>query len=75
MAIDYSSLLTGEQKKQILEQRIAQYAAEGYQHEINKQIAQSLGNEEGVASSDAALALLEASFKVHQQELAALPKE
>jgi hypothetical protein len=37
--MDYSALLTNDQKKSILEQRIAQFASEAYQHAINKQVA------------------------------------
>jgi len=69
MALDYSSLLTDEQKKSILEQRLTQFAAEAYQHDINKQVASSAGNAEGVAQAEAALEALEAAIAVHQAEL------
>jgi hypothetical protein len=71
MAIDYSALLTPEQKRAILEQRLAQFAAEGYQHTLNKEVAKD--NAEAVASADAALAILDAAIQVHQDELAKLP--
>ena len=70
MALDYSSLLSDEQKKSILEQRIAQFATEAYQHDINKTVATAAGNEEGVAQAEAALVTLEAAINVHQVELA-----
>jgi len=69
MAIDYTSLLTAEQKQNILTQRISQFAAEAWQHELNKQTCTQLGDEAGVASSEAALATLEAAINVHQTEL------
>lgn len=69
MAIDYTALLTEEQKRNILTQRISQFAAEAWQHELNKQTCTQLGDEAGVASSDAALATLEAAINVHQAEL------
>ena len=72
MALDYSSLLTDEQKKSILEQRLTQFAAEAYQHDINKQVASSAGNAEGVAQAEAALETLEAAIAVHQAEIAKL---
>ncbi len=72
MALDYSSLLTEEQKKSILEQRLTQFAAEAYQHDINKQVASSAGNAEGVAQAEAALETLEAAIAVHQAEIAKL---
>jgi len=70
MALDYSALLSDEQKKSILEQRIAQFAAEAYQHDINKTVATAAGNTEGVAQAEAALSTLEAAINVHQEELA-----
>lgn len=68
MAIDYSNLLTNEQKKAILEQRLAQFAAEGYQHTLNKEVAKD--NEDAVKAADEALAILDKAIEVHQEELA-----
>jgi hypothetical protein len=70
MALDYSSLLTDEQKKSILEQRLTQFASEAYQHDINKTVAKASGNAEGVTAAEAALETLEAAINVHQDELA-----
>lgn len=70
MALDYSSLLTDEQKKSILEQRLAQFAAEAYQHTLNKEVAKD--NEEAVKAADDALAILDKAIAVHQEELAKL---
>lgn len=75
MAIDYSSLLTDAQKRNILEQRLAQFASEAYQHDINKQIAIVSNNEEAIASADQSLAILDTAITVHQEELAKLPAE
>ena len=68
--MDYSSLLTDEQKRSILEQRIGQFAAEAWQHTINKQIAGD--NAEAVQAADEALAILDNAIKIHQEELAKL---
>jgi phage terminase small subunit len=68
--MDYASLLTNEQKKSILEQRIAQFAAEAYQHEINKKLAGD--NEEAIKAADDALAILDNAIKIHQDEIAKL---
>ena len=73
MAIDYSSLLTDEQKRGILTQRLAQFAAEAYQHDINKRVALASNNPDGVTSADEALAILDTAITVHQDELAKLP--
>lgn len=75
MAIDYSSLLTDEQKKSILTQRLQQFAAEAYQHEINKTVALAAGNEDGEKAADEALAILDKAIEVHQKEIAKLPAE
>jgi hypothetical protein len=68
--MDYSALLTNEQKRNILEQRIAQFAAEAYQHSINKQVAGD--NAEAVEAADNALSILDNAIRVHQDELAKL---
>jgi hypothetical protein len=73
MAIDYSALLTDEQKKSILEQRLSQFAAEAYQHTLNKEVA--AGNEDAVKAADDALAILDKAIAVHQEELAKLLEE
>jgi hypothetical protein len=65
--MDYSLLLTTEQKKAILEQRIAQFAAEAYQHDLNKKLAKD--NKEAVTAADNALVTLEAAINLHQNEL------
>lgn len=71
MAIDYSTYLTDEQKRSILQQRLTQFAAEAWQHQINKQVAG--GNAEAVEQADAALAVLDEAIAVHEAELAKLP--
>lgn len=73
MAIDFGAFLSNDQKREILEARIASFANEGYQHELNKATAASLGNEDGVANADEAIATLSAAISAHQAELAALP--
>ena len=71
MAIDYSGLLTPEQKQALLTERIQQFAAEAYQHQLNKQIAESISDTEAIANADAALATLETAITVYQTEQAA----
>lgn len=71
--MDYSALLTDEQKRSILEQRLAQFASEAYQHDINKQVAEASDNAEGIKAAEDALAILDKAITVHQEELAKLP--
>lgn len=72
MAIDYSALLTEDQKKSILEQRLAQFAAEAYQHEINKTVAAATDNADGVKAAEDALVILDKAIEIHKVELDAL---
>ena len=60
--MDYSSLLTNDQKRNILEQRIAQFASEAYQHSLNKSTCESLGDTDGVENADKALTILDAAI-------------
>jgi hypothetical protein len=69
--MDYANLLSADQKRSILEQRIQQFATEAYQHEINKKMAGD--NAEAVAAADEALAILDNAIEIHQEELAKLP--
>ena len=68
--MDYASLLTNDQKRSILEQRLAQFASEAYQHTLNKEVAKD--NAEAVLAADDALAILDNAITVHQEELAKL---
>lgn len=65
--MDYSSLLSTEQKKAILEQRIAQFASEAYQHDLNKKLAN--GSEDATKAADEALAILDSAITLHVEEL------
>jgi hypothetical protein len=73
MATNFSEILTVEQKRSILEQRIGQFAAEGYQHELNKAVSANTENEAGVEESEKMIEILSAAIEVYQQELDALP--
>lgn len=70
MAIDYSGLLSPEQKQALLTERIQQFAAEAYQHQLNKQIAESIGDTEAITNADQALATLETAINIYQTEQA-----
>lgn len=73
MSIDYSSMLNDVQKRQLVENRLSQFAAEAYQYSLNRKTAESIQNEEQIQAADKALAILEAAITVHQEELAKLP--
>ena len=72
MAISYENLLTLEQRKAIVENRLQQFATEAYQTELNKEIQISQGDEQAVDACDVSLALIESAIAVHEEELAKL---
>jgi hypothetical protein len=72
MSIDYNALLTSDQKRQILEARLAQFASEAYQVTLNLATAEKLGNQEQIDKVKSNLNLLETAIVVHQEELSTL---
>ena len=52
MAIDFGSLLTVEQKIDIVQQRIQQFAAEAYQLTLNKESATNLDRQDQIEIID-----------------------
>ena len=73
MSIDFASLLSPEQKRNLLENRIQQFASEAYQYTLNLKTAEEVGTEDQVDGIKKSIAILESAIKVHQDELAALP--
>ena len=69
MAIDFNNLLTADQKRDLLTQRIQQFATEAYQHELNRQIAETVNDEQAMVQAESALATLETAITVHEAEL------
>ena len=72
MALDYSALLTNEQKRNILDQRITSFAADAYANSINKKSAEALGDADAAATAQANIDTLTKAIEVHQEELARL---
>lgn len=72
MAIDFAALLTDEQKRTILEQRISQFAVEAYQHSLNRKSAEVANSEVATQGVDKNLEILEAAITIHQEALAEL---
>jgi hypothetical protein len=73
MAIDFDTLLTVDEKANILTQRIKQFAAEGYQINLNKQVAESTENAAGVEEADKNLVIIEEAINTYKAELESLP--
>ena len=72
MAINYENLLTQDQKKAIVENRLQQFAAEAYQTELNREIQIRQGDELASEACTASLELIESAIEVHEEELAKL---
>lgn len=75
MSVDFASLLTTEQKRSLIESRVAQFAAEAYQYSLNKKTAEALDKPDQVEAIQSSLAIIEAAIQVHQDELKSLPTE
>lgn len=75
MSVNYDELLTNEQKRNIVSQRITQFAAEAYQFELNKKTAEKLGSEEQMEQIQQQIDLCEAAIEIHKEELSKLPLE
>jgi imidazoleglycerol phosphate dehydratase HisB len=73
MAIDFASMLTNDQKRQLIENRLQQFAAEAYQYTLNKKTAEGIESESQIEAADKALVILEEAIKVHQAELDTIP--
>jgi molecular chaperone DnaK (HSP70) len=73
MSLDYSSLLTADQKRNLLQGRIQQFASEAYQYTLNLKTAEELGSEDQLESIKKSIEILDAAIKVHQEELSKLP--
>lgn len=65
--------LTDEEKAALIEQRLKQFGAEKFQHELNRETATAIGNTDAVIASDQAISDLDTAIAVHEQALAGLP--
>ena len=74
MAIDFGALLTDDQKRSILDQRITSFAADAYANAINKKSAEALGDADAAATAQANIDTLTKAIEVHQEELSTLAK-
>lgn len=69
MVNSFETLLTTEQKIKVVEDRIAQFATEAYQHSLNKTTSDKLEATEQAEISEKNVQILETAIKVHQEEL------
>ena len=64
--------ITNTQKRELVQQRLTQFAAEKYQHELNRQLAEAVGDTTAIQQADDAIAILDTAISLHEQELARL---
>jgi hypothetical protein len=69
MSKNYSDILSTEQKKEILNARILQFARDAYQYNLNLKAAELIASSDQVESIKKSLEVLEAAISVHQKEL------
>ena len=74
MSNNFSAYLTDEQQKNIIAQRIQQFAVEGYQISINRKVAEASGDEAVLAEIDNNIETLASVIAAYQAELDALPQ-
>ena len=70
--MNFSELLSVEQRKEILESRILSFAVEAYQVSLNKQVAESGEDLDAVEQANNALATLESAIQIYKDELASI---
>lgn len=66
---EFDDYISVEDKASIIEQRILQFASEGFQHEINRDIATKQNDEETAARSEEAVRLIKEAIEVQKQML------
>lgn len=65
--------MNDDQKRQLMEARLQQFAVEKFGHEMNRTVAVTADDTDGAAAADAAIATLDTVIAVYQAELEALP--
>lgn len=65
--------LSDDEKRSIIEQRLKQFAAEKFQHEINAEVSAAIGDEASKENADKAIETLTTAISVHEAKLAELP--
>jgi excinuclease UvrABC nuclease subunit len=70
--MQFSDLLTKEQKEEILKEKLMQFYVEGYQLSLNLQVAKDTNNGTALNESHSAIKTLEVAVAVYTKELESL---
>lgn len=65
--------LADEQRRQVLESRLTQFAFDRFGHTLNRQVALEHGDSEAVAKANDAIAIIDSAALVYESELASIP--
>ena len=72
MPINYDAILTIQEKQEMLEMRIKQFAMQAYTLELEKVVQQNLNNEEAQGDIQQQIDALSEAITVHEEELNSL---
>lgn len=67
--MNYETMLTNDQKMQVLNNRISQLVIEGYQNSIGLKVANKLGDQEKIEQIQTILDIIKVSLETHIEEL------
>jgi hypothetical protein len=73
MSINFDALLSDEQKRTIITQRLNQFIVEAYQVTLNVRVAEANGDENSVAEGNKTLEVLENAVAIYTEELNSVP--
>lgn len=73
MSINFDALLTDEQKRSILNQRLEQFVVEAYQVTLNIRVAEANGDENAVIEGNKTLSVLENAVSIYTEEFNSIP--
>lgn len=68
----FDNYLSDEAKASLLRERIAKFAIEGYQHELNLRFAEEAGDSEAAHKSQQSIEIINAAIDMHERELESL---
>lgn len=70
--MDFNSILSVEERKEILLQRLRGFYIEAYQVSLHIKVAEATNDQESLKQTEESLKILEAAIKVYSEELESL---
>jgi len=75
MSSQFDAYLTNEDKQEIVQKRIQQFASEGYQYELNKKLATEQGDAQRIELAENEINVRQLAIQQHLAELEDLRRE